>query len=425
MSSKDAPSAPYGTTAPYGNDGRSGAYPVPGLPGRAEVSWTAPTESPVLVAPVLAGDTLIVATSGSLDADGAVHAFDAHTGAEHWCHTYRNLLDEGLEIHDDWLVDVDDDIPGVVSTPAVWGPWVFVEEWRTSRWVYVHDLRSGTVVHTIERGGTPTVVGDLLVIHEPEAGARVLRLPDLTEVWRGARSATRGDTGWLRSSPALGPDGTAYAALGRGPGVQNSGIVGFETATGVVLFERNGWDETWFAHAHPVVAEGLVWAQADDAVVGLDPRTGEQRRTHRLPHWPGDRGLAVADRMLFVVDRPTPGPFANDEQLLAVDSTSGELRWSAPFTSVRSFDPLQVVGSPVVAGDAVYVADTAGVVRAFDVATGAARWTVETGQRIGAVQEDVLVSDVAESCFDESAQALLPGDGILYVRTDTGVIALR
>ncbi|MFB4295196.1 PQQ-binding-like beta-propeller repeat protein [Actinomadura sp. NTSP31] len=412
--------------APYGNDGRSGAYRVSGLPDQAQVAWTAPTGSPVVASPALAGDALIVATAGNLDADGAVHAFDANTGDERWRHVYRNCLDEGLEIHDDWLVDVDDDVPGVIAAPAVWGPWVFVEEWRTSRRIYVHDLRSGEVVHTIERGGTPTVVGDLLLIHEVEAGARALWLPDLTEAWRGVRGegGVQSD-GWLRACPAFGPDGTAYAALGGWHGVPRSGIVGFDPATGTVLFEHDGADETFFALGHPVVAEGLVWTQVDEDVVGMDSATGEPRRRHRPTARMHGRAVTVADGMIFVVDRPMRSPFGNDEHLQAIDSTSGRLRWSAPLVPAGSPGDLQVVGSPVVAGGAIYVADTSGVVRAFGAGTGQVRWAVETGHRIGNAYDDVLMSQQGESWFDEDAQAVLPGDGIIYARTNTGVVALR
>ncbi|MGP3974036.1 outer membrane protein assembly factor BamB family protein [Streptomyces sp. 8N114] len=415
-------------SAPYGNDRRSGAYRVSGLPDRAQVAWTAQTGSPVVAAPAYAGDTLIVATAGNLDADGAVHAFDARTGAERWRHTYHDLFDDGLEIHDDWLVDVDDDVPGVISTPAVWGTWVFVEEWRTSRWIYVHDLRSGEVVHTIERGGTPTVVGDLLLIHEVEAGARALRLPDLTEVWRGARSEIGVESdGWLRACPTFGPDGTAYAALGMGNGSEQSGIVAFDPSTGEVLFECGGWEEhAGFAHAHPVIAEDLVWTQVGNAIVGMDPRTGEQRHSHRpTARMNGDRGLAVTDGKVFVLDRPTPGPFGDDSHLQAIDSVSGDLQWSAPLTPTRPLEPVQVVGSPVVAGGTVYVADKSGVVRAFSTESGEARWTIETGHGVGNVHDDVLLSQVGESYFDEDAQAVLPGDGIVYIRTETGVVALQ
>jgi outer membrane protein assembly factor BamB len=139
----------------------------------------------------------------------------------------------------------------------------------------------------------------------------------------------------------------------------------------------------------------------------------------------GDRALAVADGMVFVLDRPDPGLFGGDAHLQAVDSFSGDLLWSAPLTATRPLEPLQVVGSPVIAGGTVHVADKSGVVRAFSAASGEARWTVGTGHRVGTVHDDVLLSQAGESRYDEDAQAIVPGDGIVYVRTDAGVVALQ
>ncbi|MFI8850140.1 PQQ-binding-like beta-propeller repeat protein [Streptomyces sp. NPDC053499] len=416
------------STPSYGDDGRFGAYQASGLPSRGRIAWVARTESPVLASPTLAGDMLLVATAGSTEVGGALHAFDARTGAERWRHMYRDRTEEVSEDDDDdWLVDVDDDIPGVIAAPAVWGPWVFVEEWRTSRWIHVHDLHSGEIVHTIKRGGTPTVVGDLLLIHEAEAGARAVRLPELTEVWCGARFESGVEScNWLRACPAVGPDGMAYAALGAGWGIEQSGIVGFNPATGRVLFEQNGWEETWFAFAHPVVADGLVWTTEGDAVVGMDPRTGERRRVHRpMAGMTGERGPAIADGMVFVLDRPRPGPFTDDKHLQAIDSVNGDLMWSVPLTPERPFESLQVVGSPVVAGGTVYCADASGVVRAFGTGSGEARWSVETGHPIDSVFHHVLLGEQGEKWFSEEAQAILPGEGMLYVRTGAGVVALR
>ncbi|GAA4636362.1 hypothetical protein GCM10023196_085800 [Actinoallomurus vinaceus] len=64
------------------------------------------------------------------------------------------------------------------------------------------------------------------------------------------------------------------------------------------------------------------------------------------------------------------------------------------------------------------------MVRAFAADSGEVRWTITTGHRIGDVRDDILVGKDDESAFDEDAQAVLPADGILYVRADAGVVAL-
>ena len=384
------------------------------LSDRAQIAWLAGTESPVVAAPTLAGDTLLVATAGGFDADGALHAFDARTGVEQWRHVYSDRSDE-IQVDDEWIVDVDDDIPGVITSPAVWGNWIFVEEFRTSRWIYVHELNSGKVVHTIERGGTPTVVGDLLLIHEVDAGARALRLPDLTELWRGVDCIYSDD--WLRARPSVGPDGAAYTGLGG-----DGGIIGFVPATGGVLFETTGTDDRMIMPVRPVIASGLVWTVDADAIIGLDPTTGERRRSHPSDAWKSARSPAVADDgLILVLNRDRPGPFGDDTSIAGIDGTSGEARWSAPLSPALR----PVVGAPVVAGDAVYVGDTEGMVHAFGTREGDARWTVDTGHAIDSVFDDVLMAQADRQQLDEDAQAVLPGEDMLYVRTSAGVVALR
>lgn len=408
----------------YDDDGRSGVHQTSGLPESARVAWLAGTDSPVVAAPTLAGDTLLAATAGSSDADGALHAFDARTGAERWCHVYSDRSDEVTlsAVDEDWLVDVDDDVPGVIAAPVVWRNRVFVEEFRNSRWIYMHDLHSGEVVHTITRGGTPTLVGDLLLIHEVDAGARALRLPDLTELWRGVDGLF--SDAWLRACPSPGPDGTAYAALGTGLG-RCGGVIGFVPATGEVLFESTGTDDSMVSPVRPVFAEGLVWTVDDGGIAALDPRTGERRRSHASDARKRAASPAVAGDVVLFVARERPGPFGNGTSLRGIDSTSGEPRWTAPLTSTGSSPLQQTIGPPVVAGDTVYVSDASGTISAFGIGAGDTRWTVETGEPIASVFDDVLLTQPGDQVLDEDAQAVVPGEGVLYVRTEAGVVALR
>lgn len=58
---------------------------------------------------------------------------------------------------------------------------------------------------------------------------------------------------------------------------------------------------------------------------------------------------------------------------------------------------------------------------AFDTGTGERRWTVETGERI---LHPCDVDDFDDQ-YHEHGLAVLPGDGVLYVRTSAGVVALR
>jgi outer membrane protein assembly factor BamB len=164
----------------------------------------------------------------------------------------------------------------------------------------------------------------------------------------------------------------------------------------------------------PVHREGDDWTAQ---VVGLDPQTGEQVWGY-LPD-PGrdnevDAAVAVADGTVYLVEtlRDTP-PEQDSARLHAVDIATGRPRWIRPFGSCA--------GSPVVAGRTVYVATFTGTVSAFDTGTGEKRWTAETGEQI---LHPCYVDDFGDQ-YREHGLAVLPGDGLLYVRTSAGVVALR
>lgn len=414
----------------YGDEGRSGAYEATGVTGGAAVAWIARTDEPVIAAPVLAGDALVVA-----DAGGTVYAFDAGTGAERWRYAHRaydddlgDEYDDGADRDDDWICGMDDDEPGVVTAPAVWDTWVFVEEGESTGWVYVHDLASGAVVHIIKDGGCPTVLGDTLLLQEIGAGARVLRLPELTRVWRGDEE--RGEyAGWLRVSPAVA-GGAAYAALGYEPRRTHTGVTAFDVGTGAQIFHRAGGDRSGealsFDTAHAVAAGGLVWMPAvrygdgDDRrpgnqIMGLDPRSGRTRWVFVLGSVSAAQTGAVAVGCGTVYFTASVGDDPV-ERLYAVDVDARRPRWSVPLAGGR-------VGSPVLAGGMVLLAGREGTVSAFDVRDGALCWTAETGEEILGLAD--LREDESLAYYEEDGQAVLPGDGVVYVRTAAGVAALR
>lgn len=424
----------FAVTPHYGDDGRSGSYRATGLPEQAEVAWVARTDAPVVASPMLAGDTLVVT-----DAAGTIYAFDAVTGAERWRHVHRGL-DEDLEkeygedeIDDDWIVGMGEEYPGIITAPAVWNTWVFVEEEQSSGWVYVHDLRSGQVIHTIKKGGCPTVAEDLLLLQDIGAGARALQLPDLAEIWR-SKDDQGAFEGWLRVSPAIAPDGLAYAAFGSESQRTDCGLAGFDLRTGELRFERSDYEEDgesagglMFKLAHAVVAEELVWmpvTREQDAdgspgparrheIVGLDPRSGRERWTYRLEDgysW-SDQAVAVDAGTVYVLAGP-----GGTEHLQAIDITTQQLRWSAHVPSPQAC-------SPVLAGGVVYTVTRDGTLQTFDAATGEQRWVLETGHEI-TNSYDFLGNEADGAYYEEDSQAVLPTDGMVYLRTGTGIVSL-
>ncbi|MEU7900607.1 PQQ-binding-like beta-propeller repeat protein [Nonomuraea sp. NPDC049152] len=386
-------------------------------------AWTARTAAPVVASPLLVNGALIVA-----DAGGSVYCFDARTGDERW--RRADPIEEWREHGAAFCL-----------TPAVWNDWVFVE---AARGLQVHDVRSGDLVRELDDDGCPTVVGNLLLVHGLNAGIRAFRLPDLMLVW------SKGWSGWMRVSPAISEEGTAYAALGFEEQHTHGGLLAFDPATGEEMFHRDDayegcplrqteGAEDWltFSPVHPVVGEGLVWLPRDRGhsdeghdpgpwnaleIVGLDPRTGEDRWCHRLDptlESYAAGAVAVADGTVYfgaaLCGEPTPSMELDATLVLhAIDIASNTTRWTRVLQGLAA--------APEVDGGVVYTATDLGEVSALDAATGDVLWAAETGAKIS--QPHAFVEEPSDS-YDEGGAAVLKADEMLYVRTDAGVVALR
>ena len=384
----------------YGNNGRTGEYAAPGLTDRPRIAWRVRTDGPVMVAPVVddAGERLIVAARRDL------HVVDARTGAPLW--TERGSF---------------------LTTPAIWRDRLIAENAFDAR-VIVYDLGTGEHVRMLDGGGCPTVVGDLLLLDDLRDDARALRLPDFETVW------TCKNLGSLAVSPALGPDGRAYAAEGFEPHHTHGGVRGFDLSTGETIFavadrvdhcplpDDRADDEDWVYPGpfHIAFAHGLVWTVAgrdhdgwgSTDVYGLDPVTGEPRWVLHLGLDPDDgpgatAAVAVADRTLYLT------VMGRDETVLvqAIDVESRRPRWATPLAG-------EPVGSPVIAGDCLYLATRTGVVHAVDRTTGLELWRVDVEAPVPAWDDDLRD-------YHEDGMAILPVGDTLYVRTESGVVALR
>jgi outer membrane protein assembly factor BamB len=144
-----------------------------------------------------------------------------------------------------------------------------------------------------------------------------------------------------------------------------------------------------------LVAEGRVFLgrfepSTDTAVVeALDAATGARQWSVALP----DRGseLAYGDGRVFAFD--------TNETLLALEAATGRELWRAHAGgSQRS--------GPVVSGDTVYV--QGGAVTAFDVATGAKRWSAQLSSYHG---DPAIVGDRLFATGGSKAVALDRRDG--------------
>ncbi|GAA3863197.1 PQQ-binding-like beta-propeller repeat protein [Streptomyces sedi] len=398
-----------------------------GQTARGMAKWTAHTAAPVIASPRLCGKTLIVA-----DAGGSVYAFHALTGEERW---------RRADPVEDWR---EHGVPFSV-TPAVWNEWLFVE---AVGGLHILDLRSGEFVGELAHHGCPTVVGNLLLVHHVSGGVRAFGLPDLAPRW------SRGWTGWLRASPTVHEHELAYAVLGFEEQRTHGGLLAFDPSTGDEVFRRRDavercplseGAEDWliFSSVPAVVGEGLVWLPRDRGhdeghrrenddpapwndleIVGLDPRTGVERRCHRLHsahELYASGAIVVSDGTLYVGAALYEPPSRTEEPeesgaLYAVDAASGTVRWSRRFGGA-------IAAAPVADGGTVYVASEQGEISALASATGRVLWNFEAGARIS--HPHALFEREPTDSYDQAGAAVVKGEETLYVRTDLGVVAFQ
>lgn len=124
----------------------------------------------------------------------------------------------------------------------------------------------------------------------------------------------------------------------------------------------------------PLGEELIVGAATEQAVVGLNARTGERRWTFETEGSP--TGVAVGDGRLFVTDR------GNDSgRISAVDPETREMVWE------RTFAPIKA--PPTVTGSRVLVGDGDGVVRALSQGDGSTEWEADVIAGAEGVQSPV------------------------------------
>ena len=179
------------------------------------------------------------------------------------------------------------------------------------------------------------------------------------------------------SSPAVA-DGVVYV------GSNDHRVYALDAADGTVLWTFEAGDRVSSA---PAVADGVVYVGSNDhQLYALDAATGAERWRFEADIWIWV-GVAVADGRVFFTSQGTTGsPASNGSggSLYAVDATSGQELWSAPFNGMSA---------PVVHGDAV-IASSYTDVAAFDAATGVQRWTTPSGEQLASpvVANDVVLA---------------------------------
>jgi outer membrane protein assembly factor BamB len=128
----------------------------------------------------------------------------------------------------------------------------------------------------------------------------------------------------------------------------------------------------------PVAGYGLLYEESfDGRIHAIDPATGKERWSYysRRCGWSSP---ALGTRLVFAtfIGDPRCSPITDGGEVAALSARTGHVRWS------RAIGPSE--SSPLLAGGTLYFGDTNGRVYALDAATGAERWSYDTGAPVKA-----------------------------------------
>lgn len=244
---------------------------------------------------------------------------------------------------------------GVIVIGSDWVSEVDVDDgdshWRSrtvrlNRWA---DVRGNTILVSAESG---------FVALDRVTGA---------DRWRTDTPETPGPVA------LVGPAGTPAVAM---VSTKEGGLVGLDSRTG-----KSRWSVRFPGYMGGVPApdddSGLVatvWRQDDGGRLRLiDASSGAVRWEQALPLMSGSPIVAAGPggRRMVIVGA---GNGDYDSEVRAYGLTDGALRWRAPVPA--SFQPALV---PLADGQALYVMDQLSHVTRLDLATGARRWSTDTG----------------------------------------------
>lgn len=289
---------------------------------------------------------------------------------------------------------------------------------------------------------TPVVEGDKLYVHFGHMGTACLNTADGSKVW-AART--------LRYSPVHGNGGSPVVAGDRLvfsiDGTDRQAVVGLDKATGKVAWQapRNAKAAKPFSFGTPllVTADGReqVVSPGSDVVTAVEPKSGKEVWRVRYPG-----GYSVVPRPVFAHGLVYVSSGYDNPALYAIrptgtgDVTATHVAWTLKKPSVPRNS------SPVVVGDALYLASDRGVLTCLDAKTGTERWVenlnrpfsaslVVAGGLIYALAEDGTTvvfkpgagyDPVATNRLGEKALASPAADGgALFVRTEKALYKIE
>lgn len=252
-----------------------------------------------------------------------------------------------------------------------------------------------------------------------------------TERWHAPGEESRRWSGSTPREPSpVAADGTVYAI---DPGSDR--VVAIDASSGRLEWERTIGDPRSIGSNRPAVRDGIVYISSRPGdIVALEADTGERRWSERPDPHPDSalnyrnlRPPTATDAGLVVPDREGVGLF---------DPTDGSVLWE------YVHDGNATDGSAAVADGTAFVTDGEESLHAIDLESGEREWTADYSPDVEPVVADGVVylgyqyaelvaidADTGERRFayDDSVYFAQPivGDGVLYVLTDEGLLALE
>lgn len=411
-----------------GNAAHTGAIAREVTPPLA-ARWTQTVGGHVLHgAPAIAGGVVYVTTTDLAGGDtGGVVALDLATGAIRW------RANTALPVRGAATV-----ARGVVAVTQVDGTVLgFDAATGAERWRYELGLglsaKAAATYGSIASEGGDFIVGNQrrLATLDAETGR---------PLW--VRDPVRGQSEFPSLATIAVADGVAVGVFDRELG----GMYAWDRTSADLLWNVFGWDAL-SVNASPVISDGIVYfSNGATEVYANELATGDKRWRAKLDPNGYDWAIAtigtpaIAHGVLVV---PTLW-----RDLAGLDASSGRVLWrfaasagsELRTTHYRGRDEPGWAASPVITGDLVWAADTAGQLVALDLHTGAVLWRDQlevpvlaglatTGDALvvasydGSVRLLAPVERLREAPLDGTCDAPPPAGGCCDARASSGTPA--
>lgn len=242
--------------------------------------------------------------------------------------------------------------------------------------VFKQDGATAPKIHAKNSHASPTPIldGEFLYVHFGHMGSACLKAADGTKVW--TQDA-------LKYTPVHGSGGSQVLAAGNLihciDGTEKQTVVALDAKTGKVAWQtpRNAKPKKPFSFATPLVitvnGKEQVVAQGSDVVMALDPKTGKE--VWRVKY----NGYSVVPKPLFAngVVYLSTGYDSPVFYAIKADGT-GDVTDTHVAWTIKKGVPRNA--SPILVGDAIYMAADDGTVTCIDAKTGEERWNERVGK---------------------------------------------